>query len=230
MVDTYTQKMTRNPTESRRLDKRLDLMVENIGYLLHPSITAALPKAPAIADVATGTGGFLLRVRDLYPEGTFDGSDISPAAFPPPGDLPENVTFTVLDSATSFIVNRYADAPTRVVRKNLRLLQGKFGAVFREQASYGWDTLPTHMQEAGLHLVVRDVVSSDRISNTRGRATANRVRVFLAFARLMAERGAPGAMAIEEIDRLEMNIPNDIKSGAYLRHDIHVSCGRKSLN
>ncbi|GAW16920.1 hypothetical protein ANO14919_063670 [Xylariales sp. No.14919] len=114
--------------------------------------------------------------------------------------------------------------------ENLRLLQGKFGAVFREQASYGWDTLPTHMQEAGLHPVVRDVVSSDRISDTRGRATANRVRVFLAFARLMAERGAPGAMAIEEIDRLEMNIPNDIKSGAYLRHDIHVSCGRKSLN
>ncbi|GAW16921.1 hypothetical protein ANO14919_063680 [Xylariales sp. No.14919] len=95
MVDTYTEKMTRNPTESRRLDKQLDLMVENIGYLLHPSITAALPKAPAIADVATGTGGFLLRVRDLYPEGTFDGSGISPAAFPPPGDLPENVTFTV---------------------------------------------------------------------------------------------------------------------------------------
>ncbi|KAI0964929.1 hypothetical protein F4678DRAFT_476993 [Xylaria arbuscula] len=35
---------------------------ENIGYLIHPPIIAALPKAPVIADVATGAGRFLFVV------------------------------------------------------------------------------------------------------------------------------------------------------------------------
>ncbi|TGJ80277.1 hypothetical protein E0Z10_g8484 [Xylaria hypoxylon] len=276
MTDKYADNMTRHASDAQRLDEQVDLMIENIGYILHPSIISALPKAPVIADVATGTGRFLLHARDLYPDGSFDGSDISRAAFPPPGDLPENVTLTVLDVkkpvpetlhekydvvnvrmlVAAMLPEDWAPAVVNLSRmlkpggflqwtecdvvsikqlrgrgdssvENIRFLQETFNTAIQEQISYGWSTLPTHMQEAGLHPIVRDIVSSDRIADTRERVTTNSIRVALAWARLMAARGTPGAMTAEEVDQLETNVQKDIESGAYLRYDIHIICGRK---
>lgn len=71
-----------------------------MGYILHPSVT--LPSAPRIIDMATGTARFLLRLQPTYPHASLEGSDISPALFPPQSTLPPNVSLTVMDMKQPF--------------------------------------------------------------------------------------------------------------------------------
>lgn len=55
----------------------------------------------------------------------------------------------------------------------------------REQFPHGWNILPEAMGAAGLDSVTHDLVSSDRLPETRERETINSMRVFLSWARLM---------------------------------------------
>lgn len=71
------------------------LLPRNIGYLLHPKVTATLPTNPQIADVGTGTGIFLQYVQETYPDAVLHGFDISAALFPSPA-LP-GITMQTLD-------------------------------------------------------------------------------------------------------------------------------------
>ncbi|KAI1655852.1 S-adenosyl-L-methionine-dependent methyltransferase [Daldinia decipiens] len=97
MADSYAEITSRHESETQRFNDQFDIVTENIGYLLHPSVVAALPENPCIADIATGTGRFLFRVRELYPNATLKGLDISPALFPPKNELLPNLALTVLD-------------------------------------------------------------------------------------------------------------------------------------
>lgn len=75
-----------------------------LGYYLHPSIHSRLPKSPVIADVATGTGAFLLDLAKELPESAeLFGFDISNALFPR-GELPPNVRLHVCDAKKPFPV------------------------------------------------------------------------------------------------------------------------------
>ncbi|KAI1109695.1 hypothetical protein F5Y14DRAFT_394684 [Nemania sp. NC0429] len=96
MADRYIDNMTRTTREAQRLDEQFDLMTENVGYLLHPTIAGSLPRNPAIADVATGTGRFLLRIHESYPDAQLDGFDISSALFG--NNLPANVKLSIIDA------------------------------------------------------------------------------------------------------------------------------------
>lgn len=253
-------------------------MTENIGYLLHPSIVAALPANPRIADIATGTGRFLLRLRELYPNAILEGSDISSALYPPLSELPPNMTLTVLDIkkpvpeelhgkfdvvhvrmlVAGMLSKDWAPAVNNLSRmlkpggflqweegdfvglkhlrggvdsqvETLRFMGRAFFNALRESFSYGWNTLPGHMQAAGLDPVLKDIVSSDRVPETREKSTINSIQPVFKWARLMTERGAPGAMTSEEIERLEKKAYEEIRSGSYVRYDIYVICGRRPL-
>ncbi|KAI2634468.1 S-adenosyl-L-methionine-dependent methyltransferase [Xylaria nigripes] len=276
MPDSYADIMTRHDSDIQRLNNQFDIMSENIGYILHPTITATLPVNPSIADVATGTGVFLLRIRESYPEGDFLGLDISPAGFPEPTTLPDNVTLSIQDVKKPIpeeLHGKYdavhvrmlvaAMLPTdwKLVVANLKqmlkpggylqwlecdfvgtkhlrwrldssvdsiqILGRAFAATFQGRLQHGWNTLPAHMEAAGLCDVSRDIVSSDRLPETRERSTLNSTLAILSTLRLMAERKEPGAMTFEEIDALENRAYEDIKSGTYVRYDIHVIIGRK---
>ncbi|KAI0012740.1 S-adenosyl-L-methionine-dependent methyltransferase [Xylariaceae sp. FL0662B] len=253
-------------------------MTENIGYLLHPSAAAALPVYPRIADIATGTGRFLLRVRELYPNAVLDGSDISPSLFPPPSELPANVTLTVLDIkqpvpqelhgkydlvhvrmlVAGMLPNDWAPAVQNLSRMlkpggflqweegdfvTLKHLRGRvdsqvdalrfmgrsFAKAFGERFSHGWNTIPEHMRAAGLNTAPVDIVSSDRVPETRERSTINSIQPLFKWARLISERGASGAMSFDEIERLEKKAYEEIKSGSYVRYDLYVACGQKPI-
>lgn len=91
----------------------------------------------------------------------------------------------------------------------------------------GWNTLPRQMQAAGLEPVVTDVVDSDRVPETRKKVTAGILNICFTWARLMAERGAPGAMYSEQLDGLEKEVCDEIESGCHFKYHIHVACGRK---
>ncbi|KAI4860593.1 S-adenosyl-L-methionine-dependent methyltransferase [Hypoxylon rubiginosum] len=100
MTDTYMDHMTRLPSEVQRLNDQFDSMTENIGYILHPSVT--LPHAPRIIDIGTGTARFLLRLQPTYPEAKLEGFDISSSLFPPQSTLPPNVFLAELDMKQPF--------------------------------------------------------------------------------------------------------------------------------
>ena len=63
---------------------------------------SSLPENPTIADVATGTGIFLLDLaKELPTASEFHGFDISPAQFPK-AHVPTNVQFHVTDAKKPF--------------------------------------------------------------------------------------------------------------------------------
>jgi hypothetical protein len=73
-----------------------------IGYMLHPEIMSSLPHAPKVADVATGTGIFLLELAKTLPAASeLHGFDISPAQFPK-AHVPANIQFHVANAKTPF--------------------------------------------------------------------------------------------------------------------------------
>jgi hypothetical protein len=62
VADTYG--LTRNKTESARLNAQHDVWKTNVGFLLHPRIASSLGKSSRIGDLGTGTGVWILELAD----------------------------------------------------------------------------------------------------------------------------------------------------------------------
>jgi hypothetical protein len=98
--DKYGDKMSRNFAASARLNLQHSQQIATTGFLLHPSILSTLKPGARIADVATGTGIWVLDASSsasFPPSCEFDGFDISAIQFPSAEYLPENVRFHVWD-------------------------------------------------------------------------------------------------------------------------------------
>ncbi|OQD83753.1 hypothetical protein PENANT_c015G07349 [Penicillium antarcticum] len=120
--DTYAENMGRNSTEAQRLDEQFDLITENVGYLLHPSVQAKLPPNAHVADVGTGTAAFLCSLSHYYPNAELHGYDISTSLFPPTSTLPRNVTLRLLDArqpVPSTLWNKYDLVHVRLLSAGL---------------------------------------------------------------------------------------------------------------
>ncbi|KAK6401114.1 hypothetical protein LTR95_019227, partial [Oleoguttula sp. CCFEE 5521] len=94
MADAYT--LPRDAPESARLDEQHQTWKATVAYpsLLHPRIIEFIASMQAhIADVATGTGAWLLDLAAMpeHARHTYIGLDISSAQFP--ATYPSNVTF-----------------------------------------------------------------------------------------------------------------------------------------
>ncbi|KAF7531770.1 hypothetical protein G7054_g8555 [Neopestalotiopsis clavispora] len=105
----------------------------------------------------------------------------------------------------------------------------KFTDALRDRLEHGWNTLPQNMKNAGLDAVASDVFASDRVPETRTRMTERMIGLVFTWARIMTERGAPGSMSGEELDAIEKEVAEEIRSGAYLKFNIHVACSQKPL-
>ncbi|OQO14294.1 hypothetical protein B0A48_01170 [Cryoendolithus antarcticus] len=98
MADAYT--LPRDAPESARLDEQHQIWKATVAYpsLLHPRIIESITgKQAHIADVATGTGAWLLDLAAMpeHARHTYTGLDISSAQFP--ATYPSNVSFGVLN-------------------------------------------------------------------------------------------------------------------------------------
>jgi len=99
----------------------------------------------------------------------------------------------------------------------------RFKTVLNKQFEQGWNILPQIFEDEGLVGVVRDLVSSDRVVETRERMTRNGMQAIFGWARMVAEKKGEG----DELDGLEVEVGRDIESGCYVRFDIHVAVGFK---
>ncbi|KAF2811997.1 S-adenosyl-L-methionine-dependent methyltransferase [Mytilinidion resinicola] len=120
--DSYI--LQRHYAASARLNLQHHLYRQAIGYLLHPSIP--IQEDMKVADIACGTGIWLLDLADAFPPNAIlDGFDISADQFPHESTLPPNVTFGVLDGMKEIpeeLVGKYD-----VVRVSLIVLVVKDG-------------------------------------------------------------------------------------------------------
>ncbi|KAL9593685.1 MAG: hypothetical protein Q9219_007440 [cf. Caloplaca sp. 3 TL-2023] len=96
----------------------------------------------------------------------------------------------------------------------------------QERFGHGWSTLPAIMEKCGLR-VETDVVSSDRVVETRKALTRNGLVALISYARMMAAKQVPGAMSMDDIERLEKEALQEIESGCYVRYDVHTAVGFK---
>jgi uncharacterized protein YjiS (DUF1127 family) len=102
-----------------------------------------------------------------------------------------------------------------------------FRDALKERFGHGWNTLPTDMEAAGLDSVSTDLLSSDRVPETREDMTANGMQAIFSWARRMTERGELGAMTLDDLIIIETQAYKDIRSGCYVRFDVYVTRGRK---
>ncbi|KAF2634687.1 hypothetical protein P280DRAFT_463175 [Massarina eburnea CBS 473.64] len=93
----------------------------------------------------------------------------------------------------------------------------------------GFNTLAENMEKAGLGEVITDLVSNDRVPETRESLARNGIEVIMGFHGRMHEIGAPGAWSRAELEELEKGFEKDLESGAYVRYDIHIAIGTKPL-
>ncbi|KAF3059431.1 methyltransferase [Daldinia childiae] len=109
----------------------------------------------------------------------------------------------------------------------VRFMGKHFRNTLGERFEHGWCTLPREMRDAGLNPVLTDVAASDRVAETRKTLTTSVTEVFFSSARLMAERGAPGAMTNDQLDEMAKRAREDAESGGYVRYELYVACGQK---
>ncbi|KAJ6115229.1 hypothetical protein N7486_001007 [Penicillium sp. IBT 16267x] len=285
MTDVYALNLRRNEDESHRLDEQFDLLTENIGYLIHPEILQSFPtdRTLRVADLATGTGRFLLRLAEtniVDDSAILHGSDISDSLFPPLASLPQNMRFILLDIrapipkhlqgtydfvhvrqvAAGMVADDWIGTMTNVAKLlrpggamqweecdftsvvHLRGAAGdsteaaarKLGKMFKsglwEHFRHGWNRLEEGMTAAGLEKVTSELVSSDRVPQTRGPLTRNGMQAILAWANAKAQAGGlqdeeGRDVSLAEVQTLGEQAYKDIESGCYVRFDIHVAWG-----
>lgn len=97
-TDTYL--LSRGSFAATRLNCQHYIWGRELGFTIDP--TVALPNTnPRIADVATGTGVWLLEAASLYPGARCDGTDIDLSQAPPSKWCPPNVAFSRWDFRTT---------------------------------------------------------------------------------------------------------------------------------
>ena len=83
------------------------------------------------------------------------------------------------------------------------------------------------MESEGLVGVIRDMVSSDRLADTKGWLPLTDWLEYLLGKMLMSERGASGSMQMDELSKHEHQADTDVTSGYYVRYDVYVPLGFK---
>ncbi|KAK6544325.1 hypothetical protein TWF694_001025 [Orbilia ellipsospora] len=97
---TYVLDSSQTPEpEKARLNIQHRVFVENLGFLLPPSILGPSGSENlVIADIATGTGIWIEELsKSLPPSCVLHGYDITDRQFPNPANIPPNLKFSLLD-------------------------------------------------------------------------------------------------------------------------------------
>ncbi|KAI0404531.1 hypothetical protein F4802DRAFT_566316 [Xylaria palmicola] len=116
-----------------------------------------------------------------------------------------------------------ASRPTAVTEKS-KYIGDMFQNALRGRLAHGYSSLPDCMRAAGLTSVVKDVRSSDLVPQIQEKSTATIANLIFTWARMVASRGTEFDGGLEN---LEKAVHEEIRSGCYLRYNIHVAVGRR---
>ena len=114
--DTYV--LGRDYTAATRLNCQHYVWKQLLQYNLHPDIPSPSSIGARIADVATGTGAWLLEVAREFPQAQCDGFDISTIQCPPSEWLPANVVlreWNIFEPPPADLVGKYDVVHIRLV-------------------------------------------------------------------------------------------------------------------
>lgn len=107
-----------------------------------------------------------------------------------------------------------------------RVMSKLFKDVLAEKTPFGWNDLPDLMEAATMSGIQRDVVSTDRLPETRWALSVNVMVAMCLFAEIMAKQGVI-SLTEQELEQLGSQGFMDIDSGCYVRYDIHTAIGFK---
>lgn len=93
----YILNRDRSHAAAGRLNLQFYLWKDALGYNIHPHIASTLSANAAIADVAAGSGIWLIDVSRQYPHAQLQGLDFNIDQAPHPKLLPGNVSMSYID-------------------------------------------------------------------------------------------------------------------------------------
>ncbi|KAK3291709.1 S-adenosyl-L-methionine-dependent methyltransferase [Chaetomium fimeti] len=150
----YILARDRSHAAASRLNLQFYLWKDALKFNIHPSISAALPKTAVIADVAAGTGIWLIDTARQLPEAQLDGLDYNLLQSPPQKWLPPNVQmrhWNIFDDIPDDLVGKYDLVHTRLLvlvveSKNPRAIIRNLRKLLKPGGYLQWDELDTvHM-------------------------------------------------------------------------------------
>ena len=155
----YMLEHSRDFIEACRLNLQFYLWKDALKFNIHPSIP--ITKDSAIADVATGTGIWLVEVARELPAANLDGFDIDITQAPHQQWLPSNVTlrhWNIFEDLPTDLIGKYDLVHVRllvlVIERDPRSIIRKFLQMLKPGGYLQWDELDV------VNLAVKKVDSS----------------------------------------------------------------------
>lgn len=147
----YVLNRGRRHAAAGRLNLQFYLWKDSLQFNIHPSILPHLPKTAAIADVASGSGIWLIDVSRQLPHVQLDGLDYDLDQAPHVHWLPSNVKFihlNILEDIPDDLVGKYDFVHTRLLvlvveSKNPRPIIQNLRKLLKPGGYLQWDELDT---------------------------------------------------------------------------------------
>ena len=127
-----------------------------------------------------------------------------------------------------FVRTQYLRGAVDTAVSTARFMASQVIEALKGRFSSEWNTLPQIMESEEFVEVIQDIVSSDKLVETREAATINGLGAISAWAKLMSKRNAPCSIQMDELSKLKHQANMDVKSGCYVGYDVCVAFGFKS--
>ena len=147
----YILDRDRSHAAAARLNLQFYLWKDALKFNIHPSILPSLPKKASIAEVASGTGMWLIDVSRELPEAQLDGFDLNLRQVPHEKWLPSNVRvrhWNILEDPPNDLVGKYDYVHTRLLvlvveQKDPRPIIRNLHKILKPGGYIQWDELDT---------------------------------------------------------------------------------------
>ena len=198
----------RNYLAACRLNLQTYFWKESFQFNLHPSIPVT--QKSIIADVAAGTGSWLIDVARELPEATLDGFDIDLSQAPHPKWLPKNTTmrhWNIFEDLPPDVIEKYDIVHVRLLvlameKKDLQSMIERFRAMLKPGGYLQWDDLDN------VHMHVRKIeqeLSTPALDQLKEMCySGGRHDWTLDIPKVMAKNGFSNTAVDQFIDRIEL--------------------------
>ncbi|KAH0593759.1 hypothetical protein MHUMG1_08510 [Metarhizium humberi] len=244
----YTYNLGPTPVEVDRLEFQHRAVFKPLTDGLLPTnirqYLASLGRAPAVADIATGTGVWLSDIAtELPPDARLDGYDVEPAKFPPASQLPPNVKLFPCDALLPFaehlhgqydlvhvrlLITALNSEQWPIVAANLRSLLRPGGYLLWAESGYpSISCLPMteHFQKL-INVEVRTYGKGKVIQDLAGRTMLSTLRQGLLG--MVLQGGFDWVKSTRDVEDIMVLVHRDLENGVCaVGFEVHCIIGRQ---